>query len=660
MNLPPPLSIYSLSVALCLTGLSYAAPGSIIDGDFEAANGGAAWETNGGAGFVHNFPTTGGNPGGYAELDGSASSNPWGILVSDNGNIISLASLGLEAGQSYLFTQDMKKFSGSEIGGLKVDFFVDGNDAVNGSTENMYPTLIGTGSTWETYEFEISIPEGKTGLKLVPLWGQGSSVGIDNLVFDTTPIVVEPEDPITSIPNGDFEMGGNAWSLFSSQATEGINDTTASYESTGGNPGGHALMTNNGEGWGVIVSNNSITIPVDGLGLTAGETYTFQQDMKLFSGSDLGKLKVEFYDASGALGNTGDITVQPRGDSSTWQTYEFQVSIPEGTESIKVVPVAGIGSSVGYDNVGFQSNLIIAPPVLNANFEQGGANWGFFADGPAPNSEPTFPSTGGNPGGFGQIKNFNSFAGLVSNGGVAIPISKFGFTGEGEDAQFMMDMKIIEGQNLGGFKLEFLANGEVSGSTEDLFPAIIGDGSTWETYTFDVFIPFGTEGIKVIPLWGENSTVGYDNIITPQGFPSGFDGWIAQFPNVGGLNRFNDDPDNDGQPNGLENFLGTDPSVSSSGLALTVAGSAANPLYSITHSQNAEPLENISSPVYEWSTDLVNYYQNEEVGPNGTIVFFEPETNTPSVGTTTVDISVGGATPPKFFVRVVISENDPQ
>ena len=59
---------------------------------------------------------------------------------------------------------------------------------------------------------------------------------------------------------------------------------------------------------------------------------------------------------------------------------------------------------------------------------------------------------------------------------------------------------------------DFFASGAFSGSTGDIFPALIGDGTTWETYSFTVTIPTGTEGIKVVPLWGAGSSIGYDNV----------------------------------------------------------------------------------------------------------------------------------------------------
>lgn len=45
-----------------------------------------------------------------------------------------------------------------------------------------------------------------------------------------------------------------------------------------------------------------------------------------------------------------------------------------------------------------------------------------------------------------------------------------------------------------------------------MVPQLIGDGSTWETYSFEVEIPAAADNIKVIPLSGLGSSVGFDNI----------------------------------------------------------------------------------------------------------------------------------------------------
>lgn len=620
-----------------------APPTEIPDADFEAADG-VAWEEGSGGGtFAFTFPGDGGNPGGHAVIDNSAGDGGWAVLVSDNGQILPLSGLGLTSGNAYIFSLDMKIISGSNIGGFKVDFFNGGN--ANGSTGDLFPTAINGGANWETYDFQINIPESATGVKLVPLWGSGSVVGYDNLTFDPTPINV-PD--ITEIPNGDFEDGNTSWS------EAGAPNTTFSYSDSDGNPGGHGVMTNDGEGFGVWISNGGGVIPIDGLGLAAGETYRFSQDMKILSGGEIGGLKVEFYKGTISRGDTGDMRPALLGDGATWETYTFEVPIPLDVDGIKLVPLWGPGSSVAYDNFSFSTDIIPSPPILNADFENGGANWSDFAGG---ETVFEFPETGGNPGGYAQMKNTSMWAVLVSNSSNITPISKFGITEEGE-YQFQMDMKIFDGFTLGGLKVEFYTDGAATGGTGDMFPALIGDGSTWETYTFDVFIPAGINGLKIVPLWGEGSTVGFDNIVTPGGIASGFAGWIQGFPDVGELTGFNDDPDKDGQTNGLENFLGTDPSKNSQGLIVGSFDTQSQTLV-FTHSQNPEPTPEASNASYTWSTDLKNFYEDDTENPDGTIVSFNILPDTPSAGTTTVRAEVAGPIPPRIFVRLAVSGEAP-
>ena len=149
------------------------------------------------------------------------------------------------------------------------------------------------------------------------------------------------------LPNGDFETpGGALWE------EGGGPNTTFSYESAGGNSDGYGIMTNNGEGFGVFVANDGAEIPLASLGLTAGESYNFIQDMILLSGDTIGGMKIEFYVGGEQTGNTGDIFAPISGDGSAWAAYSYPVTIPVGTETIKVVPLWGSGSSVGYDNIG--------------------------------------------------------------------------------------------------------------------------------------------------------------------------------------------------------------------------------------------------------------------------------------------------------------------
>ncbi|MDB4569392.1 hypothetical protein N9Z95_00005, partial [Akkermansiaceae bacterium] len=401
------------------------APGEILDADLEDADG-VNWETNfdENQNFTFEFPASGGNPDGHAIIDATATTGGWAILVTNDGTGIPLSGLGLVAGETYRFSQDMKIFSDDptdeNIGGLKVDFF---NGAIgNGSTFDIFPPKIGDGLTWETYEFEITIPANTTEIKVVPLWGAGSRVGYDNLSIDPTPINA-PD--ITEIPNADFEEGAANWFDFTS-VTDGVANTTFSFSATDGNPDGHVVITNDGNGFGGLVSNNGANIPLAGLGLTAGKSYIFRQDMKLVNGTDIGSFKVEFSGITPL--DPVEILVPLIGNGSTWETYSYQISIPDAATSLKVVPLAGIGSSVAYDNITYLPTPILTPPVKNFDFEAGGANWSAFSE--FPSTAFDYLPTGGNPGGYARIDNTAGWAVLVSNNADIIPVEDFGITEE--------------------------------------------------------------------------------------------------------------------------------------------------------------------------------------------------------------------------------------
>lgn len=174
------LSPHLLSLCTCL-GLSItagAAVGPIPNGKFDTPAGSAgAWlPVSGGGTFNYDYPTTGGNPGGFGIINNPGGTG-FGIWVANNGNPISLSSIGLTAGKAYTFQVDMKIISGTRIGGFKIDFFADANQIA--STGDLYP-VSGT-ADWVTYSFPITINAGADGIKVVPLWGPNSSVGFDNI-----------------------------------------------------------------------------------------------------------------------------------------------------------------------------------------------------------------------------------------------------------------------------------------------------------------------------------------------------------------------------------------------------------------------------------------------------------------------------------------------
>ena len=336
------------------------------NGDFATGNDGT-WEEASGAGtYVYDYPATGGNNDQYGVIDHAANDGGYGIWVANGGGILTLASLGLTAGESYNFTQDMIRLGGTDIGGFKLDFF-NGPDGA-GSTGDIRIDKIGDGSTWETYTYPITIPSGVDGIKAVPLWGIGSVVGYDNIGFDPNPIVTLP------IPNSDFESGSISWLELKGGAA------TFSYPSTGGNPDGYGLIEND-TNWAIWVANGGSPITLDALGINSGDIVTFQQDMRIFSGADIGTLKIEFLNGAAFLSDSGEDRPAIIGDGSTWETYSFPVTIPDDADRLKIVPVAGINSSVGFDNITFTTSPpppapgeLTSPEVVNGSMVQWVAN----------------------------------------------------------------------------------------------------------------------------------------------------------------------------------------------------------------------------------------------------------------------------------------------
>jgi len=352
-------SIIKKSILCALLGApvgAHAAFTPFPDGEFTSGQG--TWAE---VGPITDFtyPVSGGNPpvsgGGYGVMD--ASNGQWGIWVSsnDNGSFLPLASLGLTAGKTYNFKMDMKLevgSVGSAIGGIKLEW-EGGGDTGDLRIATPAPT-----TSWQTYTYAVTIPAGKTGVKVVPLWGPGSIVGFDNLGVDNTEVIPPPVVPV--VPNGDFEIAnGASWSFFQGGGQ------TVSYPANGGNQNGNAVINSVGLGaFAVIVWNNNTPKSLASLGLTAGNTYTFQQDMKILApavgtpGRSIGGMKVDFIP-----GSTGDIyPSQLIGDGTNWETYSFQITIPLGVTQINLVALWGPNSNVAYDNFKILLPTPPAPP----------------------------------------------------------------------------------------------------------------------------------------------------------------------------------------------------------------------------------------------------------------------------------------------------------
>jgi hypothetical protein len=135
--------------------------------------------------------------------------------------------------------------------------------------------------------------------------------------------------------------------------------------------------------------------------------------------------------------------------------------------------------------------------------------------------------------------------------------------------------------------------------------------------------------------------------------PNTYSRWIAGFPGVGALTGFNDDPDGDGNKNGLENFYGTSPRVFTAGV---VSGAKNGNTFTFTHPQNATPAIDITA-AYRWSKDLAAFHASGATDLDGTTVGFLATPNTPVPGITTVTATVTGPPAARLFMRVEVTQN---
>jgi hypothetical protein len=345
-----------------LSGFAAAAPVLFPNGNFETA-GGADWGFDQANGHTVSYPATGGNPNGHAIIDGTLATETWYAVLITNGNApYPLASLGLQAGKKYKFMYDMKsQTAGANKGGIKIESWTATNPI--GDSGEKRKTTTGTG--WASYEEEYTIDPTATHIKVVPLWTSNETVAFDNVAVDNTPIFQPPIVPV--VPNGDFEIPGGGFNVGANWAY--FTDTIpASHQATGGNPGGNVVIDATVPGgYGVLVAFNNAEATLASLGLQPGGTYTFQMDMKIISGSNLGGLKLEGPDGY-VYENRPVAPLVPNGQ---WATYSWQVTLPLTLTRFKIVPIWGIGSSVAFDNV-----KILLPEPVKATIEKGTlVNW---------------------------------------------------------------------------------------------------------------------------------------------------------------------------------------------------------------------------------------------------------------------------------------------
>ena len=177
-----------------------------------------------------------------------------------------------------------------------------------------------------------------------------------------TAILSQAQNTTNLLPNGTFSASSTTTNPSPEwlEVNGGGGNFFYSYPTTGGNPGDYGIIDNSpGNAWGIWVGGADTPIPLTSLGLTAGMPAIFLQDMILLAGTNvagtnLGGVKVEFWNAGSLVSTPGD-TYPSAADRvgknpTVWNTYAFPVNVPVDCDGIKLVPLWGPKSKVGYDN----------------------------------------------------------------------------------------------------------------------------------------------------------------------------------------------------------------------------------------------------------------------------------------------------------------------
>ena len=137
------------------------------------------------------------------------------------------------------------------------------------------------------------------------------------------------------VENGDFSNGLDGYGVYNDAGT------------TFSNPGGYGLIDGAGWGGGFVYKDDAPTLA--SMGLTAGETYTFQFDMISGTAGTTG-IKIESWASGAALDNSGEINFN--GNGTDWATYTQDYTINAAADSFKIVLLGNGAVQTSFDNVG--------------------------------------------------------------------------------------------------------------------------------------------------------------------------------------------------------------------------------------------------------------------------------------------------------------------
>lgn len=173
-----------------------------------------------------------------------------------------------------------------------------------------------------------------------------------------------------------------------------------------------------------------------------------------------------------------------------------------------------------------------------------------------------------------------------------------------------------------------------------------------DSSAIDTTAEFTVAGTYVLRL-SANDGYGevFDEVTISVVASSMFADWIAAF-SVGGLTGVGDDPDADGLTNGAENFFGTNPDASSTGIRLTSLSRGATTTLTFTHPVNDNPASDLTA-AYVWTRDLTTYHADGATDGSTTVSFAQ---GTPVGGMVSVTATITGPAD-RIFVALDVTQN---